>query len=310
MATIQTNSRADALGLLHVDVSSMKTNKVDQVTSLLTSFLFFVGISVLILGMLYLMSIKFDPPPKLILIPEERIAGRGDHAAGFERDFDPPGAEEVEQLAQPEMEQTLQMVSEAVSAIAASLDSIETAMAATSQGSGKGDSRPPGPLGEGDDIVPRFERWELKFAARDRRSYSAQLDFFKIELAAIGGGRDVVDYAWSFTNNVQKRSGPGDKEKRLYFMFKTEGPLLQYDRQLLQAAGVQTNGRVILKFIPKETEDLLVQAEAKYYEDKRKSKYMVTTVAKTIYECRPSQKGQGYEFVVLEQRYRVPSGSK
>ncbi len=296
-------------GLLHIDLSSMKTNSVDRVSSLLTSLVFLVGLSVMILALLFFLSLKADPPPKLIMIPEERIAGRGDHSAGFDRDFDPPGADEVEALAEPAMEQTLQMVTDAVSSIAATMEAMESAMAANSNGTGKGDSRPPGPLGEGDDIVPRFERWELKFSARDRRSYALQLDFFKIELAAIGGGMKQVDYASNVASNPMKRSGPGDTEKRLYFMYRAEGALLQYDRQLLQAAGVQNNGRVVLKFIPKETEDLLVQAEALYYRDKRKTDdFRVTNIAKTIFECRPASKGQGFEWVVIDQRYRNPSG--
>lgn len=281
----------------------MRSNKVDQVSSLLLSLVLMVGMAVLLLGLLFLMTTIRSSPKKIVLEPE-RIAGRGDHAAGFERDFDPPGADEVEQLSEPAMEQTLQMVTDAISSISASLDSVDSAMSTSGNGTGKGDSRPPGPEGEGDDIVPRFERWELKFTARDKRNYSIQLEFFKIELAAIGGGKPTVDYASNLSSSPTKRSGPGDAEKRLYFMYRNEGVLLQYDRALLSSAGVQHNGRVVLKFIPKETEEVLAQAEAAYYLEKRSKEFRVTDIAKTVFECRPNSKGKGFEWVVIDQRYR------
>jgi hypothetical protein len=297
------NDKSAVKSMFEVDESSMRTNQVDQVSSLLMSLVLMVGLAVLVLGLLFFLN-SLTGRAKIFQLEPERIAGRGDHAAGFERDFDPPGAEEVEQLTEPAMEQTLQMVTDVISSVTASLDSLESTMAANSQGTGKGDSRPPGPEGEGDDIVPRFDRWELKFTARDKRNYASQLDFFNIELAAIGGGKTTVDYASSLATSPTKRSGPGDKEKRLYFMYRTEGPLLQYDRALLQAAGVLHNGRVVLKFIPAGTEETLAQAEAAYYLEKRSKEFRVTDIGKTTFECRPNSKGKGYEWVVIDQRYR------
>ncbi len=158
-------------------------------------------------------------------------------------------------------------------------------MASSQSGTGKGDSRPPGPEGEGDDIIPRWERWELRFNARDLKSYASQLEFFKIELAAIGAGHTQVDYVSNLTGSPQKRSGSGEEEKRLYFMNRREGPLLKYETSLLAKGGVPMNGRLVLKLIPKDLEDRLALLEKEYAVKKRGKDVTTKELAKTVFEC-------------------------
>ncbi len=281
----------------------LRTNKVDVVSSVLVSLVVMVGMAVAILLALYILANMTWGPEPLVLEPE-RVAGRGDNAAGFARDFDPPGAEEVEEITEPTLEQTLESVTQALSTIAASLDSLDAAMNAAPGKNGMGDSRPPGPEGEGDDIVPRHERWELKFTSRTQQAYATQLDFYGIELGLIGGGVSSVDYATNLSKTPQKRSGEGNAEKRLYFMSRQEGTLLQYDRQLLQKAGNNPSGRIVLKFLTAELEETLAQAEMRYAIEKRGKGIKVKEIAKTIFESRPKTSG-GFEFVVIGQSYRT-----
>ena len=284
---------------------SLRTQKVDYVASLLMAAFVVIGLLVFLLFVLWLTQ-TFTWKAGDIVIEEERIAGRGDHAAGFERDIEPPGAEEVEELSEPTLAETLEAVTEAASTVAASVDSIDSSSTSSTQGSGRGDSRPPGPLGEGDDIVPRFERWELKFQAKGLRPYATQLDYYNIELACIGGGISTVDYATNLAGSPQKRSGTSAEENklgRLYFMWRTDGPLKQFDSQLLSQAGVRTQGRQLLKFIPKELEDRLAQSEMKFAISKGHS--TVKEIAKTIFESQTLPSG-AFEFVVIEQYYRTP----
>jgi len=298
-----TEKATPAQRLFEIDETSMRINKVDQTSSLILSLALLIGIAVLLLGMLFFMRSMTHTAPRPIIIQQEP-AGRGLNAEGFERDFDPPGAEEVEQLREPAIEQTLQMVTEAISSVSASLETIESAMAANSNGSGKGDSRQAGPEGEGERFVPISERWELKFTARDRRNYALQLEFFKIEVGAIGGGIPTVDYITNLASAPTKKSGSSkDFKGKIFFMSTTLNVLEQYERQLLQAAGIPDTGRKILKFIPKETENALAQAEAKYFVEKRKKDLRIPEIAKTVFECRQNKKGGGYEFVVIDQRY-------
>jgi hypothetical protein len=285
-----------------IDENSMKTNKAEQVSSFLISMVVMVGLAVAMLFLLFLLQLNWQRPQEMIL-EVEQIAGRGDNAAGFERDFDLPGADEVEQLQEPALEQTLQMVTDAISTIATSMDSVTTAAAVSGEGTGKGDSRPPGPEGDGIDAIHRAERWELKFTARDRKGYASQLDAFGIELAAIGGGINTIDYASNLAKSPQSRSGTRDEEKRLVFTYTANNALAQYDKLLLQAAGVPLKDRTVLKFIPKETEDLLATAEKAHYLANRSKDFLISDIAKTIFECRVSKNGK-LDWVVVGQRYR------
>jgi len=302
----KSKSVGESNSVLDIDETSMKTNSVDQASSLLLSLAIMIGIAVILLGGLFFLR-SMSTTKQVIVLEPERIAGRGDNAEGTERDFDPPSADEVEQLNEPAIEQTLQMVTEAISSISSTLDAMDT-NAIGNDSNGKGDSRPPGPEGEGDDIIPRFDRWELKFTARDRRSYAIQLEAFKIDIGAIGGGVATVDYVSSVANGPTKNSvAPKDEKarKRLKFISVSESVLLQYEKQILQAAGIPHAGRQILKFVPNDLEEQLAQAEAAYFIDKRSKDFRVTTIAKTVFECRQKGKGGGFEFVVIDQRYRV-----
>lgn len=284
----------------------LKTQKVDVVASGLMAALMVLGLIAFLLFLIWLTEVWTWGPGELV-IEAENIAGRGDHAAGFERDIEPPGAEEIVDLTEPTLEQTLEAVTDAATSVAASIDSIDSQSAAASHGTGVGDSRPPGPLGEGDDIVPRYERWELKFQAKGIRPYAQQLDFFNIELACIGGGVQTVDYATNVASSPQTRSGTSAAENklgRLYFMWRNNSPLKQFDEQLLGQAGVRTSGRQILKFIPKSLEAQLEQLEKRAFLDAGKT--TIRQVAKTIFQSEASASG-GYEFKVIEQRYRNPS---
>lgn len=290
--------------------AALRTHAVDRVSSVLIALVVMVGLAVVVMGAIYLSRLDLASPDPIMLEPEdEQAAGRGDHAAGFARDFAPPGQEEVEELTEPTLEQSLEAVTDAVTSIAASLNTVESAATEASHGSGLGDSRPPGPLGEGPNIISRAERWELKFTARNLRGYAAQLDAFKIELGAVGGNVAHVDYVSQLSSSApQHRRGDGAAEKRLYFLWRQDGPLQQYDAQLMRAAGVDTTGRQIIKFLTPELEDQLARLELQYAFQQHNRRVAAKEFAKTVFECQPSQSAAGYEWVVIEQRLRVTGG--
>ncbi len=295
---MSTASQSDDVSHI-VSTRNLRTQKVDVVASLLMSLFIITGALVFVLFVIWFTS-TYKWETGGIQVEEERVAGRGDHAEGFARDIEPPGAEEADFLNEPTLAESLEAVTDAVTSVAATMDNVDTDANASAVGSGRGDSRPPGPLGEGEDIVSRFERWELKFLAKDVKTYASQLDHYKIELGCIGKSK-LVDYAFGFAGAPQKRSGKGSEEKRLYFMWRQEGPLVAFDRQLLGQAGVQTQGRQLLKFIPKDLEDRLYQTEMKYAINRGHSK--VREIAKTVFESQPVS--SGFDFVVIEQRYRT-----
>jgi hypothetical protein len=235
-------------------------------------------------------------------IPIELLeyAGRGDHAEGFERDMEEPGLEELEEMYEPQVETSLEAVTDIVSTQAAAFDMIENAANATSRGEGgMGDSRGPGPLGEGrSDIVPPWDRWEIRFTTAGIAAYAAQLDHFDIELGTMGGGSPNVEYAYNLTKaRPDRKTGAPDEEKRLYMTWKGGGPLAAYDKQLLERAGINTNRRIILQFYPRETEMMLLRAEAEAGRGHDPREFL-----KTIFGVRSAR--SGYEFYVIDQFFR------
>jgi hypothetical protein len=240
----------------------------------------------------------------------EQVPGRGDHEAGFARDLEAPGMEEMPELAEPQMEAAMVAMTDAVSSVAAAMDTVEMASMSTPSdatgggGGGLGDSRPPGPLGEGDpNLIPRWERWEIRFESSSRAAYAKQLDAFKIELGAAGGGKRNIDYAFNLTKGKpDTRTGPGDKEQRLYMTWRG-GSLQRFDQELLSAAGISTSNRLLMQFYPKDLEEVVLANLEMDYAKKQKGAGVTThEFLKTIFELKP--KGSTWEFVVAEMRFR------
>ncbi|MCG8650326.1 MAG: hypothetical protein MI861_10870 [Pirellulales bacterium] len=282
--------------------AKLRISRFDVVTSFFMALILFIGTFVTILFIIWLTS-RWSFPPQAIKPTIEEPAGRGENPEGFERDFEPPGAEEVEELMEPTLAETLEAVTDAVSTVAASMITTDSDSPASTQGSGAGDSRPPGPAGEGADIIPKAERWQLVFSSRNLRSYATQLDFYEIELAAIGPPIQGVDIANNLsTRPRQRRVVDTSEEKRLYFMWTSPSPLMQFDRQLLQQAGIQLPNRQMLKFIPEDLEGELEQKELAYARERGHNS--VTEIAKTIFESKPV--GSDFDFEVVDQRYRKP----
>ncbi len=255
-----------------------------------------VGLAVVILFGIWLLSVLVFPrrssPIEMIQYP-----GRGDHAAGFERDAEPPGVEELEAVMQePQLEAALEPVTDLASAVVANFDSIPTDQLVSSEGSGRGDSRPPGPEGEGEGVIPPWERWEFRYESSSIDLYARQLDFFKIELAAAGGA-PLIDYASNVSRRPPtRRQGASKDERRIYFTWR-EGQLRRYDEQLLQRAGIPTEGRIVMQFIPEEVNEMLHRLEFENSPGRSPKEWL-----KTIFGVRPQ--GNGFEYFIIEQLFR------
>jgi len=279
----------------------MAVSAYDRAASWVIALNILLGIAVGLAFLVWLSHvIRFTTDEQATVVLVENVAGRGDHAAGFERDAEPPGMEELADEIEPQVEQLLESVTQTVSSQASALDAIETPMTGNSIGSGLGDSRPPGPLGEGDDIIPRGERWEIRYNANSIAVYAQQLDHFQIELGAVGGGQKQVDYVARVHATPTRRQGPGDAEKRLYMLW-TAGNLRRFDQQLLRAAGVNTTGRIVVQFYPKNVEEQLAQLEMAYA--KNNGKTSVRQIKQTVFGVR--RRGAGFEYYVISQVYRA-----
>lgn len=282
-------------------LKSLRAGAYESVASLLIALLIIVGLAVGSLFVIWLTN-RLMFTQKTVPVELVDYAGRGDHAAGFARDLEPPGPEELEEeMYEPQLEATLESVTDVVTTQSAALDAIAAEAVATTKGGGLGDSRGPGPEGEGrSDIIPPWERWEIRYTTSGLDPYARQLDFFKIELAAVGGA-PLVDYAFNLAKTkADHRTGKPQDEKRMYMTWKNaDGPLAGFDRRLLARAGINAQRRLVLQFYPRETELKLLRLEAEHAKGRDAREFL-----KTIFGVRAA--ANGYEFYVIDQSFRPP----
>ncbi|MFI4874995.1 MAG: hypothetical protein ACIALR_06650 [Blastopirellula sp. JB062] len=271
----------------------LKVSSYDRVASMLVALLVLVGTAVLILFLIFLTTRTY-PTQTAVPIVLEEISGRGANAAGVARDLEPPGLDELDEVLEPQVEMSLEAVTDAVSSQSAALETLDGQTNPNSTGSGLGDSRPVGPPGDGQDVIPRFERWEIQFESSDLLTYARQLDFFKIQLGTLAGGAKVL-YASSLSTDPQRSEGSTAEEERLYMTWR-DGSFLEADRELLSTAGI-TPGPVVMQFYDPETENLLAYLEKEYAKERT-----IGEIRRTYFGVR--KKGVGFEFYVIRQEYR------
>ena len=274
-----------------------KVSVFDQVAGLLIALLVLVGSGVLVLFLIFLTTQNWETPVSIPVLLEP-ASGRGDHALGTAQDLELPGLEELDIGLKPQAEVSYEALTQAITQQQATLENLEGASDTSARGQGLGDNRPLGPAGDGPNIVPRWERWQIEFASTDLTTYARQLDFFQIELGAAGGGSNTINYAANFSRgSPRRRKAAGDQEERLYFTWKS-GSLRVADLELLDQAGVETSGRIPLQFYPAETENVLAHLEQQHLAGRP-----LENVRKTVFGIRP--KDNGYEFYVRRQMERL-----
>lgn len=270
-------------------VATLKVSAHDRVSSMIVALLYLIGFIVVLLFLLWLTTRASTATTQIEVEYLDELIG-GDPSLGDGRDFEEPGVEDIQDLATPTSEDLLTAVTDVASTTLASADSTPGEV---SQGSGSGDPRQ---AGEGGDAsVPRWERWEVRFSSTSLSKYAEQLDSFGIELAAIGG-REEVDYASQLSKiKPTLRTGMGSAERRMYMSYRN-GQLKEFDRQLLQRAGIGTQGRTMLQFYPRN-----IEAQLATLERKKAGGRPLKAIRKTVFSVKKS--GPGYRFEVLEQQY-------
>lgn len=275
----------------------LEVSRYDRASAGLITALILTSTAVLMLFIIWASTRVWTRPLAVEPVLVEPPSGGG-NAMGMARELVEPGEEEIEDLSEPQLEQTIDAVTDTLSAQLATLDALGGSAPASTQGGGAGDRREPGPGGPESNILPRAQRWEILFAARNLDSYAKQLDFFNIELAAVGSGSGVIDYASNFSGQLQRRQGEPENERRMYLTWRY-GPLRQADIALLKRAKISTQDRILMQFLPQDVENRLANVEKRYCENERRT---LEQVRKTIFEVKGT--GGGYKFEVKEQKTR------
>lgn len=273
----------------------LKISLYDQASGMLIALLAIVGTIVLVLILGYLsQSVRFnfgEIPPVLM-----ETEGTGEPLKGVGDELEDPGIEEMPDVMEPQLSATLDSISSVVS-IATAVDAFDSTSTVVGQGDSLGSSRAAGTGGSGGDVTPRWERWQVRFTSNSVDVYAKQLDFFGIELAAIGGGSKDVEYAAALSKRpIQRRTGSSKDEKRL-FMTWTKGALKQFDLQLLQVAGVPMQGKESIQLYPAPTENQMATLESQKLAGKP-----LKSVKRTVFAVRAA--GSGYEMFVADMQFQ------
>ncbi len=151
---------------------------------------------------------------------------------------------------------------------------------------------------------PRGGEWEIVFADEITvEEYARQMDYFKIEIAAVSKNGKIETISKVSQRKPEKRVGHTTTDYRLHLGWK-KGQLHAADRKLLAKAGIASGDKELWHFFQTETQARLAALE-RAYADRPPSE-----ITRTRFEVRPAAEGDGYEFVVIEQDPPKPSESK
>jgi hypothetical protein len=274
----------------------------EQVASLLIALLVLIGFAVVCLLAIWLSMKIFVPQQAIPVIMDNVGGGREDGVLGESLQIDSPDPQQIARetdLEEPQIEKMVANVLDAVSMVQADL--VDPQVSEQLESGGKGSSQGTGTqigLGSGGGPgsgFPRAQRWMIQFQeGGSLQSYGTQLQHFGIELAAIGS-TNQIEYAYNLNKaKPDRRVGAGSAEKRLYFSWK-EGTLKDADMQLMQLAGIKTQGKILVQFYSPETENLLAFLEEKFANRKG------AEIRRTRFGVRAA-KG-GFAFYVIDQSY-------
>ncbi|MCU0718555.1 MAG: hypothetical protein MUC83_02535 [Pirellula sp.] len=289
------------------NLPQLKVSNVDKVASLLMSCFIMVSASVCFLGAVFFLS-KIQQSEREPVDPQDGGGSeRSEYLSALEKSDELREFPDSENWKDVFSDQALDSVT-LVSLIEENVSGVSEAYEGKGQkGVGK-EFRGEGDQGDGDGSfsVPAATRLELKFSAKDRKSYAKQLESFGIELGVYGAGRPIVEYASGLTNvKPTYRSGSPAEERRPYFMSVSRSALKEFDQQLLRLAGIDLLGRQPIKFVSRETETKLLELEVDYAHAKMGTGFPLRRVVRTVFECRPNANGNGFEIVVVSQRYKA-----
>lgn len=234
----------------------LTVNAYDRTASLLIALLVMVGCSVAGLAVVFFTNKFVHTVEPIPVVPVEATSPSGN--LGASDDPEPPGAEDAPDLSEPQVLDTLETLSTAVSDREVFLsDELVDAEAEAGKGKGLGDARMPGAGNDGVvERVPRWQRWKIRFEPESVAEFARWLDYHKIEIGVLG--RDnLVHYGYDFSKSTPGvKDGEPLKESR-GFTSAADGPMPTLTMELAQKADLAKFGSIVLLFYPFDVESAL-----------------------------------------------------
>lgn len=266
----------------------------DRAVSLILALLVLVGSIVCGMAVVFFTR-KFvrtiEPIP---VVPVE--ATKLNSIQGLSNEPEPPGAEEAPDLSEPQLQDTLETLTNVISNRDAlvtdeRLDAQKTAGVSSSLG----DFRQAGTNSEKVvERVPRWQRWKLRFEPDSAEEFARWLDSLKIEIGVLG--RDnLVHYASALNQSTpHTRTGSPGKETRGYTS-AADGPMPSLTANLARKANIARYGPVVVLFYPFEVESQLWTLENQHADGRD-----VNTIRETVFTV--VRLGEGFQFEVIDQK--------
>ena len=277
----------------------LTVNSYDRTATLLIALLIMVGAVVSGLIVVFFATRRYPTIEPIPVVPVEATSPNANQ--GLAEEPDPPGVEDAPDLAEPQLQDTLDALTAAVSMNEVLLsDEMIDAEKEAGKGKGLGDSRMAGPGGDGViERVPRWERWKIRFEPESLGAFTAWLDQFGIRVGVLGRDNQV-HLAYSFNQGLQVESASPNDYNAWGRTSPSDGPMPQLTMQLARKANIASKGPITLLFCPfEQVESVLYTLEKKYAEDRN-----VTDVNKLRETVFTVIKENGkYAFQVIDQKY-------
>ncbi len=273
----------------------LTVNSYDRTATLLIALLIMVGLAVSGLVVVFFATRTFPTIEPIPVVPVEATSPNANQ--GLADEPDPPGVEDAPDLVEPQLQDTLDALTAAVSMSEVLLsDEQLDAEKEAGKGKGLGDSRMPGSGGDGVvERVPRWQRWKIRFEPDSAGDFARWLDYYKIEIGVLG--RDnKIHFAQEISSSAPKSTtGDPAKETRGYTS-AADGPMPTLTMQLARKANIASHGPIVLLFYPFEIESRLWTIENKYSKGRD-----VNTIRETVFTV--VKDGNKYAFQVIDQKY-------
>lgn len=272
------------------DSYRLTVNSYDRTASMIIALLVIIGCAVLGMAVVFFTGKFVRTVEPIPVVPVEASSPNANQ--GIAQEPDPPGVEDAPELAEPQLQETLETIASSMTDDVLLSDEIQDA----GKGKGQGDSRMAGPGGDGVvERVPRWERWKIRFEPDSSAEFAEWLDFNKIEIGVLG--RDnKVHYAGELSTGSPKiYEGDPKKETRGYTS-AADGPMPTLTNNLARKANIARHGNLVLLFYPFDVESIMWDLERKFSGGRDANDFRETIFAVV-------REGGRFKFEVIDQRY-------
>lgn len=269
----------------------------DRLSAILVASISIIGFMTTILFLIWLTT-DVDYSGKTQLAEITEIGDTGDEKPeGFEDDAFEPGVEEFPEVETPQLAQSIEAVTDAVSSVRANSEKVSGDAAKMGKGKGFG-AREGGPGGGGGKGLPEFKRWKINYEAADIDTYKKQLSFFGIDIGVVRRDNDDVYRISDPAGKAEVIKSSRANEKSLYFAH-IKKRMMRWDEAIAAAAGVDSKDANLIQFYPDKARQRIRAQEAQFL---TKDQKVLADIRQTIIKLATLD--DGFDFVVEDVVYR------